>query len=271
MTSICSRPTVEHAATAAEAVRALNHLTLGRGALGEPAELDRLVAELAIMAGRLPQLLRQLRGWLDAEQHAGRLRTDDTTDPARIVDRAAAELAEAGHAAHHLGRALDDAHQLLAHLAVATEPDRTHQPGRSNATAGTDGRSGPRDGRAETVATSGHFHGHQRAGFMAASGQKPMSLDKHVHHRRRHSRANHHLDDRRHHWRLLPDVSRSDTRGRCRGPAGHLDKDGPLTVQGGVGRHSSDRAARAIASISRDVQPAHQVLTISLPSQAHEH
>ena len=50
MTSIRSRPTVDHAATAAEAVRALNHLTLGRRALGEPAELDRLVAELAIMA-----------------------------------------------------------------------------------------------------------------------------------------------------------------------------------------------------------------------------
>ena len=179
MTSILSRPTVEHAATAAEAVRTLNHLTLGRSALGEPAELDRLVAELAIMAGRLPQLLRQLRGWLDAEQHTGRLRTDNTTDPARTVDRAAAELTEAGHAAHHLRLALDDAHQLLAHLAVATEPDRTHQPGRSNATAGTVGQagSGPRDHRAETVATSGHFHGHQRAGFMAASGQKPMSLD----------------------------------------------------------------------------------------------
>jgi len=184
MTSIRSRPTVDHAATAAEAVRALNHLTLGRRALGEPAELDRLVAELAIMAGRLPQLLRQLRGWLDAEQHAGRLLSDNTTDSARIVDRAAAELAEAGDAAHDLGRALDDAHQLLAHLA-ATEPDRTHEPGRANAsadtadTAGTAGQSGsgPRDGRAETVATSGHFHGRQWAGLMAASGQKQMSLD----------------------------------------------------------------------------------------------
>ena len=132
MTSIDRRPTVENAATAAEAVRALIHLTRGRGALGEPAEADRLVAELALMAGRLPQLLRQLRGWLDAQQHTGRLRSDDSTDPARIVDRAAAELTDAGHAAHDLGRALDDAHQLLAHLA-ATEPDRTDQPGPSNA------------------------------------------------------------------------------------------------------------------------------------------
>ena len=156
MTSIASRPTVENAATAAEAVRALIHLTLDRDALSEPAELDRLVAELAIMTGRLPQLLRQLRGWLDTEQHAGRLRTDDTTDPARIVDRAATRLDAAGHVANNLNRALDDAHQLLAHLA-ATEPNRPHQPGRSNVSTGGRVRPGPRDGQAETVATSGHF------------------------------------------------------------------------------------------------------------------
>jgi hypothetical protein len=186
MTSACSRPTVENAAAAAEAIRALIHLTHGRRALGEPAELDRLVAELAIMAGRLPQLLRQLRGWLDTEHHAGRLRSDDTTDPARIVDRAATELTQAGHAAHHLGRALDDAHQLLAHLAA------THQPGPSHTGAGntdTADRSGssPFDDRAETVATPGHFHGHQRAGFMTANGQKPMSLDTAIW-RERHTR-----------------------------------------------------------------------------------
>ena len=173
MNNISSRTTIDHADTAAEAVRALIHLTLGRGALGEPAELDRLVAELAVMAGRLPQLLHQLRDWLHAEQHAGRLRSDNNTDPARIVDRAAHKLAQAGHAADDLGSALDHAHQLLAHLA-ATEPDRTHKPKQSDASAGT----ASRDGRAETVATSAHFHGHQRAGLMAASGQKPMSLDK---------------------------------------------------------------------------------------------
>jgi len=171
MTRISSRTTIDHADTAAEAVSALIHLTHGQRALEEPAELDRLVAELAIMAGRLPQLIRQLRDWLHVEQHAGRLRSDNNTDPAQIVDRANDKLAQAGHAAHDLGSALDNAHQLLAHL--ATEPDRTHKPGQSDASAGT----APRDGRAETMATSGHFHGHQRAGLMAASGQKPMSLD----------------------------------------------------------------------------------------------
>jgi hypothetical protein len=79
------------------------------------------------MTGRLPQLLRQLHRWLDTEQHAGRLRSDDTTDPARIVTRATAELTDAGHAANDLNRALDTAHQHLSHLA-ATEPDRAHEP-----------------------------------------------------------------------------------------------------------------------------------------------
>jgi hypothetical protein len=128
MTSISSRTTIDHADTAPEAVRALIHLTNGQRALDEPADLDRLVAELAVMAGRLRQLLRQLRDWLHVEQHADRLRSDNTTDTARIVDRATDKLAQAGRAADDLGRALVDVHQLLAHLA-ATEPDRTHNQG----------------------------------------------------------------------------------------------------------------------------------------------
>ena len=82
-------------------------------------------------------------------------------------------LARAGHAAHDLGRALDDAHQFLANLAV-TEPDRTNEPGSdaSADTAGTVGKSGsgPRDGRAEqwppagtSRATSGQVYGRQWA------------------------------------------------------------------------------------------------------------
>jgi hypothetical protein len=99
--------------------------------------------------------------------------------PQGIVIRAAAALAKAGHAAHDLGRALDDAHQFLAHLA-ATEPDRTNEPGSdaSADTAGTVGKSGsgPRDGRAEAVATSGHFQGHQRAGLRLPVGRNRCPL-----------------------------------------------------------------------------------------------
>ena len=118
MTSSRSPPTVEVAATAAEAVRALNHRTLGPPALTGPAELDRLVAELAVMTDTLPQLLRQLSGWLDTQQHAGRLRSDNHTDPRQLVDRAAADLTRAGHAGRQLSQALDDAHQHTAHLSA---------------------------------------------------------------------------------------------------------------------------------------------------------
>src|SRR6185436_811319 len=44
----------------------------------------------------------QLRRGLDNEQHAGRLRSDNTTEPTWIVDQAAAELTQAGHAAQDL-------------------------------------------------------------------------------------------------------------------------------------------------------------------------
>ncbi|HEU0040981.1 MAG TPA: hypothetical protein VFQ15_01400, partial [Jiangellaceae bacterium] len=160
---------VDVAGIAAEAVRELNHRTLGPHALTGPAELDRIVAELAIMAARLPQLLRQLGGWLHAEQGAGRVRSDNSTDPARIVARAAAELDTAGHAAHELGHALDDAHQHLAHLGAG-------RPGRTTSARAAVAPP-PVEGRAETVATSGQCHGHQRAGSVAVSGQDQMSLD----------------------------------------------------------------------------------------------
>ena len=118
MTSSRSPSTVEVAVTAAEAVRELTHRTLGPPALTGPAELDRLVAELAVMTDRLPQLLHQLSGWLGTQQHAGRFRCDNHTDPRQLVDQAAANLTDAGHAARQLSQALDDAHQHTAHLSV---------------------------------------------------------------------------------------------------------------------------------------------------------
>ena len=154
MTCPHPQPAVDLAATTAEAVRQLNHLTIVPRALAEPAELDRIVAELATMACRLPQLLRQLSNWLDAEQRAGRLRSDNSTDPARIVARAAAQLAAAGHAAHDLSRTLDAARQHLAHLG-APRPDRT-----TGAPSSPRSAPPPAGARAETVAAGGRFHGH---------------------------------------------------------------------------------------------------------------
>lgn len=169
MPGVRSPSTVDLAAAAAQAVRQLNHRTLHSAALTGPAQLDRIVAELAVMVAGLPQLLRQLGHWLAAEQHAGRIRSDNHLDPSRIVDQAVADLADGGHTARQLGQLLDAAHQHTAHLGAQSPDDGAVTAGRPTTPAGTD--------RAEIVATRGHNHGHQRAGSMAVDGQISMSLD----------------------------------------------------------------------------------------------
>jgi hypothetical protein len=93
---------LELAKQAAEAVQELNHRTRDARAFTGPAELYRL----------------------HAEHDAGRLRSDTRTDPDPIIAAAAAELVDAGDAAHDLADVLAAAQQQLAHLG-ATQPDRT--------------------------------------------------------------------------------------------------------------------------------------------------
>jgi len=107
---------------AAETIRSLNHLTRGPGAFADPADACQLVAALATMTGRLPQLLGQIATWLHSELHAGRLRADTTAhtdDPAELLTLAATCLTQAGHCAHRANQALDTAQQHTAHLATA--------------------------------------------------------------------------------------------------------------------------------------------------------
>ena len=73
-----------------------------------PAELYRLVAELAVLAGGLPQLLGQLDRWLHIDHDAGRVGSDDHADAGRAVRGAAADLAGAGATAHDLARVLNN-------------------------------------------------------------------------------------------------------------------------------------------------------------------
>ena len=119
---------LELAEQAAEALRELNHRTRDPRAFTGPAELYRLVGELTLLAGGLPQLLDQLDRWLRAEHDVGRVRADTCTDPGRIVAAAGAELADAGAAAHDLAHVLDAARQHLAQLG-ATGPDRARNEG----------------------------------------------------------------------------------------------------------------------------------------------
>ena len=107
---------------AAEALRELNHRTRDSPAFTGPAELYWLVGELALLAGRFPQMLNQLDRWLRAEHDGGRVRSDTCIDPGRIIVAAAAELADAGDAARDLARVLGTAQRHLAHLG-GTQPE----------------------------------------------------------------------------------------------------------------------------------------------------
>jgi hypothetical protein len=120
------------------------------------------------MTDTLPQLLRQLSGWLGTQQHAGRFRSDNHTDPHQLVDRAAGP--------HH---------RRTRRAPTEPGPRRrspTHHPperiiGRDAVTADGPAMQSAHTDQAGIMATSGQFHGHQRAGFLSAGGQKQMSLD----------------------------------------------------------------------------------------------
>jgi hypothetical protein len=115
------------ARTAAEAVRSLNHATLGGDGLSQPADAYEVLAELSLTASRIPQLLGQVGRWLAAALAAGRLGCDDGTDPAAAVSGAWLFISDARASAAALARDLEHAQQQLA--AVNGGPSR--EEGRS--------------------------------------------------------------------------------------------------------------------------------------------
>ncbi len=122
-------PTVlDLADRAAQAVRDLNHRTRHADAFTGPAQLYRLVGDLGLLVGGLPQLLGQLEGWLHAEHDAGRVRSDNHADPGPAVSDAADDLAEAGDAARDVASLLNGAHQHLAQLGSLAPPDNPTKP-----------------------------------------------------------------------------------------------------------------------------------------------
>ena len=112
--------TLALARAAAEAVRALNHATLG-GGLGQPSDAYAVLGELSLTASRIPQLLGQVGRWLAAALAAGRLGCDDGTDPAAAVSGAWLFISDARASAASLARDLGHAQQQLAAVHGAME------------------------------------------------------------------------------------------------------------------------------------------------------
>lgn len=109
-----------------ELVRALAHVTLHHEALDEPADADRLIRNIALAAGRLPQLLDQVSGWLEAEQAAGRIGIADGSlfnGAAHAAGVAAMRLVQAQAHARMLQQALDAAAAVTTDMTGVREND----------------------------------------------------------------------------------------------------------------------------------------------------
>lgn len=113
----------EAAAMAAEALRAVNHLTIGAPSSGVPGwesvgDLYRVLCELRVLTDRLPQGLGQLARHLERPAELGAYQTDSGTSesPERLVAAAVLALDAAQHLVAEAGRHLNAAHSAVGHL-----------------------------------------------------------------------------------------------------------------------------------------------------------
>ena len=118
------------AGTAAEAVRAINHLTLapptpGRSGWEDVTDLYRLLVEVRLLVERLPQTLDQLARHLQHQVAHGRCRSDSGTHQTstELVVEAIGSLQRAGQDCCSVGVHLEAAQSAASHLATATDDD----------------------------------------------------------------------------------------------------------------------------------------------------
>jgi hypothetical protein len=119
---------LEHAETAAEALRALNHITAWPGGgLAYLADAHAVLGSLSVLAMRLPQACGQLASQLQKWHAAGRVGIDRGTryadDPGLAVSTACQHLTDdAPVAAHQLHDALDAAHSAITYAHYLDHP-----------------------------------------------------------------------------------------------------------------------------------------------------
>jgi hypothetical protein len=128
----------EHAEAAAEAIRAINHVTFHNAALPYPADAYRLIGALITLAERLPQALQQTAQRITRWQDVGELGIDPGTAYAADPDRAAADAVAGLHAAAiaagHLRDALSQARRAITY-AHYTDPAGDDPTGDEEASA----------------------------------------------------------------------------------------------------------------------------------------
>lgn len=124
--------TCQVASAIAEAVRVLNHATLNftGQALEFPADADTVLCSLSITAQRLPQLLDQLRDWMNGELADGRLRVGygpHAGDPAAAMADASRRLRDASAIAFRLHLALKDVTAVTSALGAPFPPSGSEE------------------------------------------------------------------------------------------------------------------------------------------------
>ena len=114
-----------------ELVRALNHVVAHHSALDYPSDADRLIRNVSLAVSRLPQLLEQVSGWLEAEQAAGRIRMASGSPFASAslaAEVARMKLEQAQAYARVLQQALDAATSVTSDMA-GVEDDGIEEDG----------------------------------------------------------------------------------------------------------------------------------------------
>lgn len=108
----------QHADDAAEAIRAINHLTMSaRDDWQTPGDVYNLIGGLAQMVAKLPQALEQASSLIDKLNDDGRLRSDNDQLHYNIAD-VFYGLETARLAAQRMHSALNQAHNALGHIGL---------------------------------------------------------------------------------------------------------------------------------------------------------
>ena len=111
----------ETAASVAEAVRALQRLTLGPAdELENPADVADVIASLSVAMSLMPALLGQLAAFLEVEHVKGAVSHRQGLGAAEPVRTVSDALHRAGLDAETMAVALDSAREVCAELEVAT-------------------------------------------------------------------------------------------------------------------------------------------------------
>ncbi len=101
---------------AAEAIRGLNHATIGGTGYEWPSDVDAVIAALETLAHRRPQALDQARTWLARAQQAGTVGHDQGIDASDAVSAVLLSLQAASDHAHRLADELAAGREDSSHL-----------------------------------------------------------------------------------------------------------------------------------------------------------